>query len=155
MVMSISIRPYDGRIRVPVKGALEQAGDLERMLVHEYVHALVAGVAAHGVPAWVDEGLAVALEPGGLADAERLLKSVRSRPPLALLHDGFDGLPDSQVPLAYAQSALAARAMLDLRGPSAVLMLLRDLGAGTQFNTAFHQRIGVRYEEFQDAVARR
>ena len=34
-------------------------------------------------------------------------------------------------------------------------MLLRDLGAGAQFSTAFHQRIGLRYEEFQDAVARR
>jgi len=146
---------YDGRIRVPVKGALEQTGDLERVLVHEYVHALVAGVAANGVPAWVNEGLAVALEPGGLADSERLLASARSRPPLTQLHAGFGGLPDSQVPLAYAQSALAARAMLDLRGPSAVLMLLRDLGAGAQFTTAFHQRIGIRYEEFQDAVARR
>jgi tetratricopeptide (TPR) repeat protein len=146
---------YDGRIRVPVKGALDRADDLERVLVHEYVHALVAGVAGHGVPAWVDEGLAVALEPGGLAGAEQLLASSRSRPPLAMLHSGFGGLPDAQVPLAYAQSALAASAMLDLRGPSAVLMLLRDLGAGAQFNTAFHQRIGVRYEEFQDAVARR
>lgn len=146
---------YDGRIRVPVKGALEQAGDLERVLVHEYVHALVAGVAARGVPAWVDEGLAVALEPGGLAGAERLLASARTRPPLATLHRGFGELPDAQVPLAYAQSALAARAMLDLRGPSAVLMLLRDLGAGAQFDTAFHQRIGIRYDEFRDAVARR
>jgi hypothetical protein len=59
------------------------------------------------------------------------------------------------VQLAYAESAVAARAMLAERGPSAVLMLLRDLGAGAAFNTAFHQRIGVRYEEFQDAVARR
>jgi tetratricopeptide (TPR) repeat protein len=146
---------YDGRIRVPVKGALEQAGDLERVLVHEYVHALVAGVAGQGVPAWVNEGLAVALEPGGLAGAEQLLASARSRPPLAMLHNGFRGLPDAQVPLAYAQSAVAARAMLDLRGPSAVLMLLRDLGAGAQFDTAFHQRIGMRYDEFRDAVARR
>jgi tetratricopeptide (TPR) repeat protein len=146
---------YDGRIRVPVRGALEQAGDLERVLTHEYVHALVGGVAGRGVPAWVNEGLAVALEPGGIAGAEQLLASARSRPRLATLHNGFGGLPDPLVALAYAQSALAARAMLDLRGPSAVLTLLRDLGAGAEFNTAFHQRIGVRYEEFQDAVARR
>jgi hypothetical protein len=45
--------------------------------------------------------------------------------------------------------------MLDLRGASAVVMLLRDLGAGAQFAAAFHQRIGVRYEEFEDTVARR
>ena len=146
---------YDGRIRVPVKGALEQVGDLERVLAHEYVHALVAGVAGRGVPAWVNEGLAVVLEPDGLVRAERVVASARSRPSLPELHAGFGGLADSQALLAYAESAVAARAMLDVRGPSAVLMLLRDLAAGAQFSTAFHQRIGLRYEEFQDQVARR
>jgi hypothetical protein len=34
-------------------------------------------------------------------------------------------------------------------------MLLRDLGAGAPFSTAFHQRMGIRYEEFQDAISRR
>lgn len=146
---------YDGRIRVPVKGALEQPGDLERVLAHEYVHALVAGLAGRGAPAWVNEGLAVVLEPGGIAGAERIVAAARRRPTLPELHAGFGGLPDSQADLAYAESALAARAMLDARGPSAVVMLLRDLGAGVQFSTAFHQRIGLRYEEFQDAVGRR
>lgn len=146
---------YDGRIRVPVKGALEQPGDLERVLSHEYVHALVAGVAGPGVPAWVNEGLAVAFEPGGMADAAQVVKSARSRPRLSQLEGGFGNFPDAMAELAYAESALAARAMLDVRGPSGVVMLLRDLGAGAQFSTAFHQRIGVRYEEFQDAVARR
>ena len=146
---------YDGRIRVPVKGALAQADDLERVLAHEYVHALIAGLASRGVPTWVNEGLAVVLEPGGLAGAERVAASARRRPSLSELHGGFGGLSDAQAQLAYAESALAARAMLDVRGPSAVLMLLRDLGAGAPFGTAFHQRIGVRYEEFQDAVSRR
>jgi hypothetical protein len=103
----------------------------------------------------VNEGLAVVFEPGGLAAAERVIASVRNRPTLPELHAGFTGLPDGQAQLAYAESALAVRAMLDVRGPSAVLMLLRDLGSGAQFSAAFHQRIGVRYEEFQDAVARR
>lgn len=146
---------YDGRIRAPVKGALDQVGDLERVLTHEYVHAIVANLAGRGVPAWLNEGLAVVLEPGGLASAERVVAAARSRPPLRQLHTGFSGLPDAQAQMAYAQSAVAARAMLDLRGPSAVVMLLRDLGAGAQFAAAFHQRIGVRYEEFEDTVARR
>jgi hypothetical protein len=146
---------YDGRIRVPVKGALERPGDLERVLAHEYVHALVAGVGGRGVPAWVNEGLAVALEPGGIADAEHVVASARSRPRLSQLERGFGDFPEAVAELAYAESALAARTMLAARGPSGVVMLLRDLGAGVPFSTAFHQRIGMRYEEFQDAVARR
>lgn len=146
---------FDGRIRVPMKGALEQPGELERVLTHEYVHALIAGVSSRGLPAWVNEGLAVVLEPGGLAAAEQVIASARSRPKLSELHVGFGGLPDSLARVAYAESAVAARAMLDVRGPSAVLMLLRDVGAGMPFAATFHQRIGIRYEEFQDAVARR
>ena len=146
---------YDGRIRVPVRGALERIEELERVLSHEYVHALIEGVASRGVPAWVNEGLAVALEPGGLAAAQRIVASAKGRPVLSELHEEFGGLQDIPARLAYAESAVAAQLMLDARGPSAVLTLLRDLGAGTAFSTAFHQRIGMRYEEFADAVARR
>jgi tetratricopeptide (TPR) repeat protein len=146
---------YDGRIRVPVKGALEQRGDLERVLSHEYVHALVDSVASRGVPTWLNEGLAVALEPGALANAERVVSAARSRPRLSELETGFGDLPEARAQLAYAESALAARKALEARGPSGVILLLRDLGAGVPFRTAFQQRIGVRYEEFQDAVARR
>ena len=146
---------YDGRIRLPVRGAQNQMDDLERVLTHEYVHALIAGVARTGVPAWVNEGLAVVLEPDGLTIAERIVASAPNRPRLGELHDSFGGLPDARARIAYAVSAVAARAMLDARGPSAVVMLLRDLGSGTAFDAAFHQRIGVRYQEFQDALARR
>jgi hypothetical protein len=33
---------YDGRIRIPVRGALGSPAELERVLVHEFVHAVVA-----------------------------------------------------------------------------------------------------------------
>jgi tetratricopeptide (TPR) repeat protein len=146
---------YDGRIRVPVKGALDQMEQLERVLAHEYVHALIASIAGRSVPAWVNEGLAVALEPGGVVAAQRIVASAKSRPALSEMHEDFGGLEDDDARIAYAQSAVAARALLDVRGSSAVLTLLRDLAAGATFSTAFHQRIGMRYEEFQAAVARR
>ena len=144
---------YDGRIRVPVKGALQESGDLDRVLTHEYVHALIAGLSARGVPAWMNEGLAVALEPGGLDSAQRLLSEARSRPRLDQLHNGFGGMSDTQARIAYAESAVAARALLDVRGPSAVLSLLQDLATGTPFSAAFQQRMGMRYEEFQQSLA--
>jgi tetratricopeptide (TPR) repeat protein len=147
---------YDGRIRVPVKGALDRADLLERVLTHEYVHALIASLAGlEGVPAWMDEGLAEALSPGGLPQSERLRAATKQRLALSSLQNGFGGLPVGQVPLAYAEAAVAARAMLDQRGPSAVVMLLRDLAGRVPFDTAFHQRIGIRYEEFQALVAGR
>src|SRR6185436_6411885 len=55
---------YDGRIRVPIKGALADVDDLDRVLSHEFVHAVVAMLGGRTVPVWLNEGLAVTLEVG-------------------------------------------------------------------------------------------
>ena len=62
---------FDGRIRLPIRGGLADRREFERVLTHEYVHALVHSVAAGGVPAWLNEGLAAALETGGMDRARR------------------------------------------------------------------------------------
>jgi hypothetical protein len=49
---------YDGRIRIPVGGAAQKPELFERVLTHELTHAIVAGIAPQGVPAWMHEGLA-------------------------------------------------------------------------------------------------
>ena len=64
---------YDGRIRVPLGRALEQQQELDRVLSHEYVHAVVAMLGGRTVPAWVNEGLATALESTDSTDAEQTL----------------------------------------------------------------------------------
>ena len=53
---------FDGTIRIPMRGALANPAELDRVLAHEYTHALVHELAVGGVPAWLDEGLAAALE---------------------------------------------------------------------------------------------
>src|SRR6267378_4385139 len=56
---------YDGVvIRVPMLGALDKREELDRVLSHEFTHALIRTLASRGVPAWLDEGLATALETG-------------------------------------------------------------------------------------------
>jgi hypothetical protein len=53
---------------------------------------------------------------------------------------------------AYATSTVAVQRMLDLRGPDAVVLLLKPLAAGTPFVAAFRQRIGMPYAEFQNLL---
>ena len=48
---------YDGRIRIPVAGASHHPELFEKVLTHELTHAVVAGIAPSGVPAWLNEGL--------------------------------------------------------------------------------------------------
>jgi hypothetical protein len=140
---------FDGRIRLPVRGGLETKGELERVLTHEYVHALLFSIAATGVPAWLNEGLATALEPGGLSRAQHELSRARSPIPLADLRRSFASLPVDRVPLAYSESALVVQAMLDRAGPVRLVGLIRDLAAGTPFEPAFESWIQVSVGDFE------
>ena len=146
---------YDGRIRVPVRGALEQSDRLDRVLAHEFVHAVVAMLGGRNVPVWLNEGLATVFEPGGIETAERVLERTSARPPLQNLHDSFFGLSGADAAVAYSFSAVAVQRMIELRGAPAVVQLLQDLSRGARFVDAFQQRISMRYEDFQLMVARR
>jgi len=54
---------YDGTVRVPMRGALANPQELDRVLAHEYTHALVHSLAPRNVPAWLHEGLAQPWKP--------------------------------------------------------------------------------------------
>lgn len=82
---------YDGRIRLPVSGALRSPQTLERVVVHEYVHAVVRNAGGAGIPAWLNEGLASYLEPGDKAWAARALRATQERVSLEDLQEGFGG----------------------------------------------------------------
>ena len=145
---------YDGRIHVPVRGALQQTEQLDRVLTHEYVHAVVANIGGPAVPVWLNEGLATVMEPGGVAQSDAVLAAINVRPPLQQLHGSFSGLTPAQARLAYAYSAHAVQRIIELRGAYAVVGLLRDLARGVDFNTAFGKNAQMRYDEF-DAMIRR
>jgi tetratricopeptide (TPR) repeat protein len=145
---------YDGRIHVPMRGALEQTEELDRVLGHEFVHAVVAVLGGRNIPVWLNEGLATMLERGGAEDAELALAGSTARPALRDLHHSFFELSADDAQLAYAVSTRAVRRMIELRGASAVVSLLRDLARGAPFGASFHQRIAMTYEEFQTMIAR-
>jgi tetratricopeptide (TPR) repeat protein len=144
---------YDGRIRVPLGRALEQPEELNRVLSHEYVHAVVAMLGGRTVPAWVNEGLATALESTASTDAEQTLRRT-AQPELPKLRNSFVGLSAGEAEIAYASAARAVRCLIDQRGLAAVVALLEDFGRGVSFARAFHQRTAMRYEDFAALVAR-
>ena len=140
---------YDGTIRIPMREALNNLPQLEKVLAHEFTHALVRSLSPRGTPTWMDEGLAVVFENGDLRWAEKMVGKAPSLIPLPQLHNGFLILPEDQVPLAYAESALAVRVLMDRSGALTLTMLLKDLDAGQDFATAFDHRFTFSYLEFQ------
>jgi tetratricopeptide (TPR) repeat protein len=149
-----SAAAYDGRIRLPLSDALEQPEELDRVLSHEFVHAVVAMLGGRTVPAWVSEGLATVLEPAGSQEAEAALARTGERPTLSKLQRGFVGLSPRDAEIAYATSARAVRRLIEQRGVDTLVALLEDLGRGAPFARAFQQRTAMRYDDFAALVAR-
>ncbi len=125
-----------------------------RVLSHEFVHAVVAMLGGRTVPAWMNEGLATVLEPAGSSDAEAPLLEAKERPGLSSLHGSFGGFSRRDAEIAYASSARAVRRLLERHGAPALVALLKDLGRGESFASAFRERLAIRYEDFAALAVR-
>jgi len=135
---------YDGRIRVPVAGRIDEKA-LRRVLAHELTHAIVHGVVPRGIPVWLDEGLAQLMEqrpPAAIPDGAAV-------PPLSSLEGSFARLSPEEASAAYAVSAAAAQALLDRAGPMAIVNLLNYLAGGVPFDDAFARAALVPYADFR------
>lgn len=137
---------YDGRIRVPVGGALKSPQTLDRVVTHEYVHAVVRNAAGNNVPAWVNEGLASYLESGDKTWARRVLRQATDRIGLEDLAEGFGGFDGPTALVAYAESYVAAELLCEKLNPH-IGPFLQLLGNGHTVDQAL-SRHGVQPEAF-------
>jgi tetratricopeptide (TPR) repeat protein len=145
---------YDGTIRVPMRGAPDNETEMDRVLAHEFTHALVHTLSATAIPTWLNEGLATALESDDLEWAEQIVGK-SGGVPLDVLRSSFGRLSDAQAALAYASSAVTVHRMLEEAGGLAVANLIRDLGDGAEFDAAFARRIQRPFDEFQRSLRSR
>ena len=141
---------YDGKIRVAMRGALEKPEELKRVLTHELTHAMVQNIAPRGVPTWLHEGLAVYFEGNSGAWADQQLAASPARLSLQQLSGSFAGLSTADGRMAYAQSAVTVRRLIDTAGPDAVTAILHDLARGERLETAFEQRTLMPYMTLAD-----
>jgi len=140
---------YDGRIRVPVRGAMKDPGGLERVLAHEFTHALVKTVAPRGVPQWLNEGLAMYFEGGDLAAHVERARAAEAPHTLPALERPFSGMDANRAALAYSQSAAAVKRLMDEAGAPAIVGILTDVARGLPFAEAFERNTNMTYADFQ------
>jgi tetratricopeptide (TPR) repeat protein len=140
---------YDGTIRVPVRGALNQERELERLLAHEFTHALIASMTTRRLPTWFNEGLAGALEMEDVGWADGIVRQLPEPVPLEALTGSFRDLSGDQAAAAYAVSALAVHRLIENAGGVAIANLLRDLDDGVSFEASFAHRMQRTLKEFE------
>ena len=143
---------YDGRIRVPVAGASQNPELFERVLTHELTHAMVAGIAPHGVPHWLNEGLAQHFEGADPQAAARRMKRIARSIPLQALERGFGHLGAFEAQVAYDESLLAVEVLFDRPG-FGWTRLLHRLGDGEPFEHAI-KNFGFSYSDLEAPFVR-
>ncbi len=149
---------YDGRIKLPVGGLVERSAVLDRTLRHEYAHVVIGHLSRGRTPVWLNEGLAIWAEE--VEDREReswARRTIAGRRllPLRELQAPFKDLSEDQVPVAYAQSYLAVRALLDDFGARRLRELLTALGEGRALDTAFEEVFAIQDARFEADFLRR
>jgi tetratricopeptide (TPR) repeat protein len=143
---------YDGRIRIPVAGASQQPELFEKVLTHELTHAVVAGIAPTGVPAWLNEGLAQHFDGTDANAAERRMKALGRSIPLKRLEGSFGGLSPADAQVAYDESLLAVNVIAERPG-FGWTRLLHSLADGDSVEDAMRS-FGFSYADLETPFAR-
>ena len=144
---------YDGRIRLAVGGAMKAPRTLDRVVIHEFVHAVISSVAPRNVPAWVNEGLASVLDSSDRTWSRRVIRQASELIALEDLEEGFGEFDGQTALLAYAESAVAAEILCERLGPN-LGPFLQMLGGGHSVNQAL-STLNVQPETFHAEWRRR
>lgn len=140
---------FDGRMHLPSEGVRANAETMERMLKHEYVHAVVYRLSGGHAPAWLNEGLALFGEGGASAEAGDLLAPhTGDLEPLSSLHGSFLGRSQRAASAAYAESDAAVRLLIQRYGLAKVRRLLEELSSTPDMQKAFERVFHERYRDF-------
>jgi hypothetical protein len=146
-----------GQIVIPL--STSQPIDMEnlhRSVKHEYTHAIISALSGGRAPGWLDEGLAQLTEGEEHPALRVSLKNwlqVNDPVPLSLLQGGFTKLRPPMVPPAYAQSLLAAKAIVDTYGFQKIGIYLEALRQGEHKDEAFVRGFGLSPEVFEQKLA--
>jgi tetratricopeptide (TPR) repeat protein len=130
---------YDGKIRIPIRGYEGQEQVLEKILFHEYVHALVHFL-ANDCPLWLNEGLAEYFSEGELPKIKQIL-------PLNMMEKRFpsDG---NVVMVAYRQSYSVVCDMIDKFGLYRIKELLEAQKKHQDIRKSFKEVLFTDYDRF-------
>jgi tetratricopeptide (TPR) repeat protein len=136
---------FDGKIRIPLSPILPPTRDLERLVVHEYAHAVIHELSRGRAPRWLHEGLAQMLE-GAVSDPMLRIAG-------GLTLAGVEALASEPDPLraraGYDVALWIVGDLVDRGGLESVRELLARLGAGETVAQAMPRIYGLRLAELE------
>lgn len=142
---------YDGRIKLPAGGIYDKTDELERVVFHEYTHAVVHRLSKGRAPVWLHEGLAMYEEGQRSGDYAGRLRGLATTGKVALvpLEASFMALDAEGAQVAYLLSLSAAEHMIGEFGIFSAKRVLENLGGGMTLDAAFSGALHLSYAEFE------
>ena len=144
---------FDGKIRIKESQLKAARGDLEDVLFHEYLHALLRTAVGRPVPSWFNEGLAQWVEPDG--DKAKIAARMQQKkqaelPSLASLSASFSATSDRKA--AGLRYDCAYDLMTELehwRGAGSFADMFKAMIGGKDFAAAFDDVYGMDLTVFE------
>ena len=128
---------YDGKIRLPLRDGKMAGTELQRVLWHEYTHAVVQDLSLGKCPLWLNEGIATLLEARvvrpSLNEAKSAFKAGTLPAWSALWSQDYKGV---SLPLCYETSYLIAQYLVKRWSWREMAGLLGRLGQGQPIGEA-------------------
>jgi tetratricopeptide (TPR) repeat protein len=145
---------FDGKIRIPVKGASDSADLLKKMVIHEYTHAVVFELSGQGCPTWLNEGLAQIMEGAGVDEADTVamdyVKLKGPAIPLRSLGGSFTTMSSENAYGAYMMSLSAVDFLRKKYGMSSIKAILAGIKEGKTVDQAIQASLLISLDDFVD-----
>src|SRR3989304_2382962 len=142
---------YDGRIKIPAGGITEKTSELEKVVFHEYTHAVVRDASKGRAPVWLNEGIAQYEEGRSSSEYARILSEIAGtgKVRLRVLEGSFMGLRSEQAQIAYLLSLSATEYIIREFGLFSVRNILENLGKGMGMDEAVSTALGLSYADME------
>jgi tetratricopeptide (TPR) repeat protein len=146
----------DGKLRIPVEGLDSVTGELSRILKHELAHSFINQITRNRCPVWLNEGVAMVLEPRTSASHGRQLAQLFAAErhlPLGVLEGSFMRLSQNQATLAYLESLAAVEYIRETYGMGDVVRVLERIGEGSTAEAALRATVRAGYGRLEEDIA--
>lgn len=142
---------YDGRIKIPAGGIYDKTEELEKVIFHEYTHAVVHRIANGRAPVWLNEGIAQYEEGRTGSSYGAALKDAAASGKVKLrsLEGSFMRLNSNAAHLAYLLSLSATEYTIREFGFFSVRRVLENLGKGMTLDEAISEALYLSYDELE------
>lgn len=145
---------FDGKIRIPVKGASGSVDLLRKMVIHEYTHAVVFELGGQECPTWLNEGLAQIMEGADVNNAHAVVmgyvKAKGPAIPLRGLGGSFTAMSSDNAYAAYMMSLSAVDFLRNKYGMSSIKGILARIKEGMTVDQAVQATILISIDDFVD-----